>query len=84
MVLDTEKGVDIIETLHRRFHYGREGYHSNLIDLIDSVVLKMKNRNIAIVLIMPSAYKKRYWLRISLVTYSGVQLFKNFKKSVFD
>ena len=55
-----------------------------LFDLIDSVVLKMKNCNIAIVLIMPGAYKKRYCLRISLVTYCGVQIFKNLKKAVFD
>ena len=53
-----------------------------LFDLIDSVVLKMKNCNIAIVLKI--AYKKRYWLRISLVTYCGVQIFKNLKKAVFD
>ena len=27
VVLDTEKGADIIKTLHTRFYYGREGYY---------------------------------------------------------
>jgi hypothetical protein len=47
-------------------------------------VLKMKNCNIAIVLITSGAYKKRYWLRISLVTYCGEQIFKNLKKAVLN